>query len=443
MSSRSEKTRGSAPLHSREAEVRLLGAVIHEGRVMGAGAASAMLDRAALRRQDFSAPDCSLVFHGLGEILKRSLAPLRGLVRQEIVRSGAEAFEMDEFFEGHELVSEAEVLSLSATVRNLASRRRAVEGSNRVRAMAESGEMDELELADELMRVAREVPGVSSGLIDHPVIADRSDARVRSVQDARFLPTVATGFDELDQITGGFQPTLNVVCGMPGRAKSAFLAACLRNMARRGDRAAIFSMEDPGEWLTFRWSAHESRIPNFVLQNRPLTEGQWSKYAEASSAVRSWSTVWIDDRPGLRPNEVLHGAREAFQMGARAVFLDNMTAMRIPRTDRRDLEFQDFLTQARSMAKEVNRPFVVVSHTKLIDGRKIDDMPRLIDCSESSSFDKLARLAYGVVKREDEVHIGVLKNNNGAAGKQVALKFDPISALVIDSAPGGQSEIPL
>jgi replicative DNA helicase len=425
------------------AEQQALALVISEGRIFGASKAQSLLSAMALQREDFSSAPSRAVFDVLTETLSRHLAPIHSVLAPKLSAvKGCEAEDFSGFIDSREVLSEPQGAALARVVKNLAARRRAAESARHIMALAQSGEMDEYELADEMQREAKRIPGLGSGWAHHERTMDKSDARVRSVQDGRMHPTVASGFHKLDGITGGFQPTLGVICGMPGRAKSAFVASCLRNISRRGESAAIFSMEDRAEWLTFRWAAHESGIPNFVLKYRPLTEGQWVDYAEASQEVRKWKPIWIDDRAGLRPKEVLFAAREAFaELNARAVFLDNMTAMRMPRGDRRDLEFQDFLSDARALAEEFNRPFVVVSHTKLRDGGKVDDMPRLIDCSETTAFDKLARLAYGVTKEEDEIHIQVLKQNNGAAGQRLSFKFNPTSALLQDEE-AAQQEIP-
>jgi replicative DNA helicase len=128
----------------------------------------------------------------------------------------------------------------------------------------------------------------------------------------------------------------------------------------------------------------------------------------------------------------LSGAREAIQRGAKIIFLDNMTAMRLPRGDRRDLEFQDFLVQARALANESGVPFVVISHAKRREGLDVDQLPLLTDCAESSAFEKLCRLAYGLCRNKDSntLTVGVLKNTNGRAWRKFDLELRPDSALV-------------
>jgi hypothetical protein len=59
-------------------------------------------------------------------------------------------------------------------------------------------------------------------------------------------------------------------------------------------------------------------------------------------------------------------------------------------------------------------------------------MPHLTDCTETSAYEKICRLAYGLARNPEtnQVEIGVLKNTNGESHISVKLQLRPSSALL-------------
>jgi len=428
-------------LSNPQLEQKLLAIVAEEGRVLGASKARALLDSLGLQGDDFSERPARLVFEAFAAALPRGLAPVREALESELLRLGGERVAWRNFAPCFSpvLATSAEALALAVALKNLASRRRAYEAARRIIALAETGEAVGPELAQEMHHAANTVPGHSSAWRGASQGSDAASKRIRAVQDGRILPNVPTGYPEIDGAIGGIHPTLVVLCGRAGVVKSGIAASVLRNVARRGQVGAIFSLEDREEWLGFRYLAHASGIPQFVLRNRPLTEGQWFNLEEAKGHVHSWdSRILVDDRPGLKPAEILLAAREAYaERGASIVVVDNMTAVRFGRGDRRDLDVQDFLSGGRELADEFKAPFVVIAHTHNREGTKPDALPRLADCREApGAFENLARLALGVAKAPDEdfVRLGVLKNQNGKTSGDTFIKlpFHQASGLLAD-----------
>jgi replicative DNA helicase len=267
-------------------------------------------------------------------------------------------------------------------------------------------------------------------------VAEQTQMAINERLERKTQPCVRTGFAKFDQVTGGLPPTLCAMLAMPGVGKSAWLASVLRHCAQGNVTTATFSMEDRSEWLSYRLLSHESAVPQFVLRNQTPNEAEWSAIGEGFDKFKRYAgRILLDDRPSLRPAEVLYSARHAVrELGAKLVTLDNITAMRFTRGPRMDLEIQDFLCDARSLADELKVPFLVLSHVKRRDGLGPGDMPRLTDASESSAFEKLTRFAFGLARKPDSdvVTLGVIKNTNGRTGEFV-LSFAPKSALVTDT----------
>lgn len=381
-----------------------------------------LLQRAALEPADFTVT-----------LARDMFVLLRGAVGGGLVPI-ASCAEQTEYLRTDEVQNPFHLDARANALRELAMRRALVRVAQSVHRDAAEPELSVPEI---LARAKGEIDRVPTRG-DHwrPLTEtfERVHEHMSSMRIGGKAPGVLTGFDEIDDETGGFPPTLVVIAAMPGVGKSAFVGSVLRNIAIRGESAAVFCMEDRSEWLGFRVLAHDTGIHQFILRNRVLTGGQWDRVGEMWNSITGFSgRVLCDDREGLTPAEVLFAARAAVRhRGAQAIFLDNMTAMRFERSGRLDLEIQDFLVAARALANEMQVPFVVLSHVKRRDDLDVGDMPRLTDCSETSAFEKLCRLAYGLSreKKTDALKIAVLKNTNGRAHMGFTLALRPSSALV-------------
>lgn len=337
------------------------------------------------------------------------------------------------YLETLELRTAAKLDAWADRIKSLSVRRALDTAAREIHRLAHEGELAASELVAKAKAIVGAAPMRTSNWEDLSAASSRVVEHLQAVAEGRLKPAVATGFAAIDEATGGLPATLIVIVAMPGVGKSAWVGSMIRNIAQRGEKVAIYSMEDAAEWLVFRFLAHETRIKQGVLRNHRLHEHQWSSVNDGFAALGKFGrNILVDDRESLTPAEVLSGARDAINRGAKAIFLDNMTAMRFPRGERRDLEFQDFLVAARGLANETGVPFVAISHAKRREGLDVSDLPLLTDCAESSAYEKLCRLAYGLArnKGDNTLKVGVLKNTNGKAWQKFDLELRPESALV-------------
>ena len=400
-------------LASPESELKVVQLLWSECVTFGPEHGRKLLVETGLIPEDFTVPKYRKLFEELSADVQAGRVPLR------------HAFE--------DVVSQAQGETSASILRELSLRRQVAAIAQGVVREVQSKELDVAEIIALGEQQLRSVPLRESQWRPLAETNARVESHLEEIQEGKRWPSVPTGFADIDAETGGLPPTLVVIAAMPGVGKSAFEASVLRNMAMRGELAAVFCMEDRSEWLSFRFLAHESGVHQFVLRNRPLAHVQNERVRDALRAVEAIGKfILCDDRPMLTPAEVLLSARMAIRRGARAIFLDNMTAMRFQRGHRMDLEMQDFLTAARALADENGVPFVVLSHVRRREGLDVDQMPGLTDCSETSAFEKLSRVAYGLcrAKKSERLSVAVLKNTNGRAWSRFELALNPVSALV-------------
>lgn len=261
---------------------------------------------------------------------------------------------------------------------------------------------------------------------------------LEAVQMGQRATTVPTGIEALDAVIGGLQPTLTMVGALPGVGKSALVAAICRNLAQRGAKVGIVSLEDERQWLTRRLAAEAARIPVFALANRPLHRGEMERIQDAAGALHKWlGNILCDDRAPLTVDEVVATARRMVSQGAKAVLVDHLGEVKLERSERHDLDLAEALQQLRNLAKSSRVPMVVVSHLRRRDGLNVDSEPRLTDFAFSSGIERMARVALGLWRGEREgrkvLNCTVLKQTQGISGVTVSLNMNLNAGVVIHS----------
>ncbi len=427
-----------------EAEIAVLAVVWEEGRVLGPEVALRTLEETALVPEDFTDQVRRSCFLSVQGALRRGRALLPDIFADESTRGFLA------ILQAQDQVSRAQLATLAEKLRELSVRRQAWNAGRQLQRAAVDAAVSVAQLHGRFSEAARSLSTRSAKWEPHDAALDEARERVERNHEEGARPlAVATGFPELDEVTGGYPPNLTVVFGQPGVAKTGLVLSTLRNCAIRGEPVAMFAMEDGKAAAAFRWLAHEAVLPGFALKYRRLADEQWHALANADAAVRSWpAKVMLDGRPGLRPGEILMAAHEAVRRHrVRVIVLDNMTAVRFTRGPRMDLEIQDFLTDCRSLATTEDVAFVVVAHAKRREGLKPGAIPLLTDCRESAAFEILARLAIGVGQdplrascveecpQGPHLDLGILKNTDGHPSVRIALPFRPSSALPEDPRP--------
>jgi replicative DNA helicase len=261
-------------------------------------------------------------------------------------------------------------------------------------------------------------------------LAEQIDA-ARTGRRELVLPS---GVRMLDEQIGGLQPSvLTLVGALPGVGKSALLATILRNVANGGRKVGLFSLEDERGWVTKRLAAIEAGVSVFAIGTRPLTHLENQRVTAAYPEVyRTLENVVIDDRPGLSPAEIVQTAREMIlHHGCKAILVDHLGEVRLPRSERYDLDIAEALSAFRDLAKRYAVPVVVASHVKRRVGLDVEDPPRLTDFANSSAPERMARVALGLSKPFTGcVRVSVLKQTNGCSGQVLDLALVRHAAMV-------------
>src|SRR5437763_3460470 len=92
------------------------------------------------------------------------------------------------------------------------------------------------------------------------------------------LTGAPSGFKDLDDKTGGFQPgNLIVIAARPSMGKSALVANIAENAVLSGHAVALFSLEMSESELAQRFVASQARIKGEDLRRGRVAESKWQK----------------------------------------------------------------------------------------------------------------------------------------------------------------------
>ena len=136
--------------------------------------------------------------------------------------------------------------------------------------------------------------------------------RVTELADngAEDVTGVRTGFIDMDKMTAGLQKgDLIILAARPSMGKTAFALNIGENVAvNEGLPVAVFSMEMGASQLALRMVGSIGRINQQNLRTGRLTDDEWGRLSETVEKLRT-ANVFIDETPGLSPNELRARAR--------------------------------------------------------------------------------------------------------------------------------------
>ena len=250
---------------------------------------------------------------------------------------------------------------------------------------------------------------------------------------------VATGFTELDRMTGGLQPAdLIVVAGRPSMGKTSFALNIAQYAAVAGDGettlpVGVFSLEMSKEQLAMRLLSSEAEVEFFKIRSGGLKEEERTSLGRAAGKLYG-APLYIDDTPALSILDLRARARRLKkEHGLALLVVDYLQLMRgrTSNLDRREQEISEISRSLKALAKELNVPVIAISQLNRMVEQREDKRPRLSDLRESGAIEQDADVIIFIYrdvvynkdsKEPNTAEIIVGKQRNGPVG-DVRLAF--------------------
>ncbi|MCH7498076.1 MAG: replicative DNA helicase [Candidatus Marinimicrobia bacterium] len=259
---------------------------------------------------------------------------------------------------------------------------------------------------------------------------------------------IPTGFEDLDEMTDGFQPSdLVILAGRPSMGKTAFALGVARNAAKKfGHRVGIFSMEMSEFQVALRFITAEAEIDSHRLRRRKLHDRDWPKISKAAGDL-SELPIYIDDTAGLNILELRSRIRRfKADYGIEMAIIDYLQLLAGPRrSESRQQEIAEMTRSLKGLAKELDIVILALSQLSRAPEQRPgkDKRPIMSDLRESGAIEQDADVILflyrqWVYSRNDEdlgkAELIIGKQRNGPTGR-IHLTFRSEYASFASAAP--------
>jgi replicative DNA helicase len=250
------------------------------------------------------------------------------------------------------------------------------------------------------------------------------------------LTGTPSGFKDIDELTGGFQPgNLIVIAARPSMGKSALVANIAENASLKGHAVALFSLEMSESELAQRFVASQAKIHGEELRRGRVAEDKWQRILDACQTLAA-APLWIDDSSDTGVLEVRAKARRLHHQidgGLKLIIIDYLQLMRHEgRVESRVEQVGQISRGLKSLARELNVPVIALSQlSRAVEQRGGEKKPILSDLRESGQIEQDSDLVMFIYReeyydkeseRQGEADIIVAKHRNGPVG-DIVLTF--------------------
>ena len=271
------------------------------------------------------------------------------------------------------------------------------------------------------------------------------------LRDEGICTGVPTGFTQLNEYTGGFQPgDFIVLAGRPSMGKTA-LGLTIAQHAALEQRIpiAFFSMEMSGAQVAQRLvCSHGHGIDLQRLRRRTLTDEEMRELLHACADFEQ-APLYIDDTAGMTIMELRAKTRRLKQRyDIQAVFVDYLQLMHTPQAENRQVEISTISRGMKALGRELNIPVIAMAQLNRMPEGRSDKRPLMSDLRESGAIEQDADVVLLIHREEyykpdDESAKGIAeliiaKQRNGPTGSinlSFNRKFTRFKDLSIEPEP--------
>ncbi|WP_299429530.1 replicative DNA helicase [uncultured Maribacter sp.] len=230
--------------------------------------------------------------------------------------------------------------------------------------------------------------------------------RIEEIAGKEGMSGVASGFDKLDKLTSGWQPSdLIIVAARPGMGKTALTLSMARNIAVESKTAvAFFSLEMSSVQLITRLISSETGLSSEKLRTGKLEKHEWEQLNVKVKSLEA-APLFIDDTPSLSIFDLRAKCRRlASQHDIKMIMIDYlqlMTAGGSQKGGNREQEISTISRNLKALAKELNVPVIALSQlSRAVETRGGSKRPVLSDLRESGAIEQDADIVSFIYRPE-------------------------------------------
>ena len=417
----------SIPPQSLDAEKGVLGAILIQ---------NSHFDRIAdvVRNEDFYRDAHRRIFRHMLLLYERHVEIDFLTLKEELTKSG----ELDVVGGPAYIASLVDGVPKSANaehyariVREKSSLRELIHAANHIVSSAYEQGQEVDEILDEAERVVFEVAEkrIRSGFVSTRELVQRSFETIEKIQQHKgALTGVASGFQDLDALMAGLQPSdLIIIAGRPSMGKTGLALNIAQHVAiKKQGTVGIFSLEMAKEQLVMRLLTAAAKLDSHKLRTGSLNDEDYGQIAKALNTL-SEAKIFVDDSPSASVVEMRAKSRRLkAEHGLHLLVVDYIQLMQgRGRFDNRVHEVASISRSLKMLAKELDVPLVVLSQLSRAPEARVDGRPQLADLRESGALEQDADVVLLIYRQhvykpslenEGLAQVIVAKQRNGPTG---------------------------
>jgi replicative DNA helicase len=332
----------------------------------------------------------------------------------------------------------ANVEAQAKIVADYAQRRRLIEKARILAANAQDMNQKPDEVA---CQIADDISGLTTEASENTKTAKDGVMDFASLIDKRAKrkgELLNTGLTDIDAKIKSFEAgQLIVIAGRPGHGKTALAGTIAVNMALRGKKILMFSMEMSHEELLGRFVSRLGGISGEKLKEpSQMTPDDWSAYVTALNSVGELP-IAINSQGDLTPADVANVAtRWQRHNGLDVIMIDYLQLMSSgKKTDSRVQEVSYITRTLKNLAVRLKLPIILLSQLSRANDKE-NRAPKLTDLRDSGTIEQDANTVL-LIHREtslsadkktievsNKTYVNIAKQRDGSCGT-VMLTFIP------------------
>ena len=332
----------------------------------------------------------------------------------------------------------ANVEAQAKIVADYAQRRRLIEKARILAANAQDMNQKPDEVA---CQIADDISGLTTEASENTKTAKDGVMDFASLIDKRVKrkgELLNTGLTDIDAKIKSFEAgQLVVIAGRPGHGKTALAGTIAVNMALRGKKILMFSMEMSHEELLGRFVSRLGGISGEKLKEpSQMTPDDWSAYVTALNSVGELP-IAINSQGDLTPADVANVAtRWQRHNGLDVIMIDYLQLMSSgKKTDSRVQEVSYITRTLKNLAVRLKLPIILLSQLSRANDKE-NRAPKLTDLRDSGTIEQDANTVL-LIHREtslsadkktievsNKTYVNIAKQRDGSCGT-VMLTFIP------------------
>ncbi len=445
-------TAAAVPPHNLEAEVSVLGAILLSDQAL-----DGILLEVGLRAEDFYRPRHQLIFRSMTRLKEKADPEAVDVltVSDDLRRAGdLEEAGGEEYV--HSLPARVVVagryLQYARIVKEHAMLRRLLATTRDLQeeVLSHGGDPRELiERAEKRMFEIGHERGSGDMRSIEAVLSEETDKLEELSRSEVALTGTPSGFVDLDDLTGGFQPgNLIVVAARPAMGKSAFATNIAEHAAvDEGRPVALFSLEMSETELAHRFIASQAKLSSDELRKGRVKPDRWPKVLQAVEKLAP-APLYVDDSSDIGVLEIRAKARRLHaRQPLGLVVVDYLQLVRAEgRMDSRVEQVGQMSRWLKLLAGELGVPVIAVSQLSRAVEARHPPIPMLSDLRESGQIEQDSDVVLFLYRdeyyNEDSERVGeadviVAKHRNGPVGKVVLAfqrRYPKFSSVYRDTA---------